>query len=163
MAIPDYADERAHKHFSRGFVGEKHGENGTGYRVSWSSTSGAHPTSVHQIDNTRCYCVFCGNRAFPIQTDDFGITGHACVCKDAMDELEWRGEYQSLLNEQCRAREALKKKVPIPKKEALLSVITRKFDSVKHYIDRDFSVTNETRALGITTGHPFDHTKEFHR
>ncbi|MNL69339.1 hypothetical protein D3C87_1941890 [compost metagenome] len=84
------------------------------------------------------------------------VTGYSCVCKDAMDELEWRDEYNLLLNEQYIAREQLKKKAPVPKKDALLSVIDRKFNFVKDCLVGDFIVTHETKALGITVGHPLD-------
>lgn len=160
MAIPDYADERAHKYFYRGFVGSGHGENGTGYRLSWSSTSDAKPTSVHRVDSNHSYCVFCGNRAFPIQNEHYAVTGYSCICKDAMDELEWQFEYQILLNEQYQAREALKKKAPVPKKEALLSVVSRKVEEINRYIERDFHVTHELKRLGIDTIHPFDRNED---
>ncbi|MCY1283756.1 hypothetical protein D9M68_19850 [compost metagenome] len=160
MAIPDYCDDRAKKHFHRNFVGEKHGEDGTKYSVSWSSTSDARPTTVHHIDKNHCYCAFCGNRAFPIQNDAYMVTGHSCVCKDAMDELEWRDEYNLLLNDQAIARQQLKKKAPLPKKEALLSVVERKFNATRETLDRGFSILQETNALGIIVGHPFDTAKE---
>ena len=89
MAIPEYCDPRARRHFSSGFVGKTHGENGTGYKTSWDSMSEASPTAVHILDSDRCYCAYCGQRAFPIQREDYSVYGFCCVCKDAMDEVEW--------------------------------------------------------------------------
>jgi hypothetical protein len=113
MAIPAHADPRSHKHFSRGFVGSKHGEDGTGHRISWDSTSGAQSTSAIQTGRFNHTCIYCGHNMYPIQRDiGMDVSGFACVCKDAMDELEWREQYTQLLAKQKQDRQLLAAAAP---------------------------------------------------
>ncbi|CAD5377332.1 conserved hypothetical protein [Pseudomonas sp. OF001] len=128
MAIPDYADERSYKFFSRSLVGTKHGEGGTGYCVSWNtSAEGLEPTAVYP----NCTCIYCGNRANPIQAGlrrprstyigeddrDYNVTGYACCCKGAMDEGEHKLKVAELKERHAQELEALEKQRPTPDPE----------------------------------------------
>lgn len=114
MAIPAHADPRSHKHFIRGYVGDKHGDPGErGYKTAWNALSEAKPTQTMGTHRETRFCVYCGHRAFPIQYKvGSPISGYACVCKDAMDELEWREQYRAMMDRQAKERKDLEKLAP---------------------------------------------------
>lgn len=165
MAIPDYCDDRAKKHFIRGFVGKKHGEDGTDYSTSWSSTSGAKPSTYHIVDGNSFYCVYCGRTMFPIQDDimkhgDYRTTGYRCVCKDACDEVEWREKYNELLEKQEEERHLLRKSCPIPSSEVFMTVVRKRVDKLYKDIEQDWFTGSALKSLDIIKSHPLDHNKE---
>ncbi len=125
MAIPDYADERAHKFFTQRFVGTRHGENGSSLSIDWdSSAEGLEPTAIYP--NGRC--VYCGNHAHPIQAGlrhprhsygepgdrGYEVTGYACCCKGAMDEREHKARVEELKQRHEDELAALVKQAPVP-------------------------------------------------
>lgn len=115
MAIPEYTDPRAHKHFQIAYVGRSSEGNVNGYSQSWDSMSGASPTSVFNVGKASYiyHCAYCGKRAFPIQNpDNYDTVGYCCVCKDAMDELEYLDSYHALVNKQADELHALHNKAP---------------------------------------------------
>lgn len=167
MAIPEYCDQRAKKYFTSCFVGKTHGDNGSSNRMSWSSTSGAKPTATHKLNSDAHYCAYCGNKAFPIQDNierhgDYTTTGWCCICKDAMDEVEWQAEYIALLGRQNKERYDMMQKAPKPTVEARQKVIRLRFDKIEDDIARDFFSESALKALSITLGHPKDHFKKEH-
>lgn len=129
MAIPDYADERSYDRFSRGFVGSSHGDNGSSYRTSWNSQCDAEPTKMINTYN-RPVCAYCGNVGLPLQPNierfrDYDVTGYTCVCKDAMDEVEWRNEMTALQNKHHKELQALKCREPKTNPDVIKRIITR--------------------------------------
>lgn len=121
MAIPAHADPRSHKHFTRYFVGKKGEDPGQhGHQTSWNSTSDALPTRTMGASQHVRYCVYCGNRAFPIQSDvGAPVKGFSCVCKDAMDEIEWHHHRQDMLDRHAKERSDLDKLAPKQNMEAV--------------------------------------------
>lgn len=129
MAIPDYADERSYDRFSRGFVGSSHGENGSSYRTSWNSQCNAEPTKMIN-SHFRPVCAYCGNVGFPLQPNidryfDYGVVGYTCVCKGAMDEVQWREELVAMENKHYEELQALKRLEPKTSPDVIKNVITR--------------------------------------
>lgn len=117
MAIPDYADPRAHRFYSLAFVGSKHGDAGSSTSMSWNSRhEKLQPTAVVSTGPLYQLCAYCGHRAKPIQPVDYGfdVSGYCCICKDAMDELEWRLTYTDLLEKQRLERVELESTAPKP-------------------------------------------------
>jgi hypothetical protein len=155
MAIPEYADPRSHKHFSKGFVGTSHGDGNTGYRTSWDAISEAKPTSTMGIHAHTRFCVFCGNRAFPIQSCvGADPHGYACVCKEAMDEIDWQEQFQQLLNEQAKARRLLIKEMPKRNPDVFEAYAKRVWDHNVEDIRKDFFANSVMARLGITVDEP---------
>jgi hypothetical protein len=155
MAIPDYADPRSHKHFSKGFVGISHGDGNTGYKTSWDAISDAKPTSTMGIHTHTRFCVFCGNRAFPIQSCvGADPHGYACVCKEAMDEIDWQEQFQLLLNEQAKARRLLIKEMPKRNPDVFEQYAKRVWDHNVADIRKDFFAQSALSRLGITVDEP---------
>lgn len=165
MAIPDYCDDRAKKHFTCYFVGSKHGDNGTSRTTSWSSTSGAVPTAIHTVNDRDHYCVYCGNKALPIQANierhgDYRTTGYCCICKDACDEVEWQEKYAALLEKQEEERELLRNGCPKPSKEVFMKIVKKRTDQLCHDIGRDWFADSALKSLDIIKAHPLDNIKE---
>lgn len=156
MAIPDYADPRAHKHFSEGFVGTSHGDPGrNGYKTSWDAVSEAKPTSTMGTVATRRYCIYCGQRAFPIQhAVGSEPHGYACVCKDAMDEVDWKAELTALLNEQAKAREAIMKRAPKRNMEVIAQFTQKLWNGMEDDIRKDHLSEHAYKRMGITFEDP---------
>ena len=157
MAIPEYADQRAHKHFHRGFVGSKHGDNGTQYSTSWDALSEAVPTTYHTYDNGHArVCVFCGNRPFPIQDHVGGaVLDYACVCPKAMDEVDWKKDFNALLMKQNREREELRKKAPKTNPEVLTKIVQRVTAKIVDEVERGWG-HSELKRLGVNFNAPCD-------
>lgn len=129
MAIPDYADERSYGNFSRGFVGSGHGDNGSSYRVSWDTQCGAEATKMI-ITYGRPLCAYCGNIGLALQPNierfrDYDVVGYTCVCKDAMDEVEWRNEMRELKNKHNEEIRALERREPKTNPDVIKRIITR--------------------------------------
>lgn len=129
MAIPDYADERSYGNFSRGFVGSTHGDNGSSYRTSWNTQCDAEPTKMI-LTYGRPVCAYCGNMGLALQPNierycDYDIVGYTCVCKDAMDEAEWRNEMIALQNKHEEEIQALKCREPKTNPDVIKRIITR--------------------------------------
>ncbi len=119
MAIPDYADERSYKYFTRGFVGSSHGDDGSSYRMSWNSRCDAEPTKMIQGICYHPVCAYCGNQGLPLQPyidthRDYTITDYTCVCKSAMDEVDWRQQVAELENKHHEEMSALNQSQPKP-------------------------------------------------
>ena len=118
MAIPDHCDDRARKFFYQGLVGKSHGEDGTSYRTSFSNDhEDLQPTKVYHSHRSRPSCVYCGKAAYSIQgniPDCYEVTGHCCVCKDAMDEIEHRAKVEDLKWRHQVELEELAKQAPQP-------------------------------------------------
>ncbi len=100
------------------------------------------------------------NGHFPSSAKTTASMVFCCVCKDAMDEVEWRREYELLLEAQHTAREEMKRKAPKPTKEALQSVIKRRFRQLESDVERDFFSEHALKQLNITRGQPDDYIKE---
>lgn len=158
MAIPDYCDERAEKYFERGFVGSSSGENGTPYKYHWNSTSGAKETKMVVFGYQEHICAYCGNKGFPLQPrfkgsfsrdSDSTVTGYACVCKDAMDEVEIKEKLQ-ILKAKHHAEEALlANRLPQVSKKVLKDVVNLKAKNLKEDIDRSFCYEHNLSELNI--------------
>lgn len=157
MAIPDYCDKRAKKYFSRGFVGHSHGEDGTGYRYSWDSSSGASPTKmITGIGNPRC--AYCGNEGLPLQpyfTASFDpdcnttITGYACICKDAMDQLEVEDKLDQMALRHASEVRELQQQLPNVNKIVLKKLLDEKVKRQKEEIDRGFLDEKHYKKFGL--------------
>lgn len=129
MAIPDYADERSYNYFSRGFVGSGHGDNGSSYRIDWNSQCDAEPTKMIKTYN-RPVCAYCGNHGLPLQPNiayygAYEVTGHTCVCKDAMDEVQWREELKELENKHYQEIQYLKQREPKSNPDVIKGIVKR--------------------------------------
>lgn len=150
MAIPDYADLRAHKFFERYFVGETNGENNSCYKTGWDSTSGAKPTQyVTYNDGHSRACSYCGNRPFPIQSnigDD--ISGYSCVCKAAMDEVEWQAKLHELELRHAKERHELCKTAPQPDPKVLVNIVTKVAKGITDDLSKGWGSTR-LKALGV--------------
>lgn len=138
MAIHDYADERAYKFYSHGFVGNKHGDNGTNYKTSWNSTSeGLKPTKVYKPTSCREYCVYCGNTALPIQNLDYDVIGYTCCCKGAMDEVEYDQALKELKKKQQQELYQFQQNAPKAPEEVKMKVLQVIFNNLsKFQIDK---------------------------
>jgi len=119
MDYPKHCDKRAEKFFNEAYIGtsenaRKNGANEQGYCINWNSShEDLIPTSSFRIDSDY-YCVYCANKMYPIQDglrrrgfgeypshQDYEVTGHACVCKHAMNEIEMNRKLNEL-KEQCQ-------------------------------------------------------------
>lgn len=161
MAIPDYADPRSHKHFSQGFVGRSHGDPGKGgYKMSWDAISDAKPTStIGTSDHTR-YCVYCGNRAFPIQFSVGGnVAGFCCVCKDAMDEVDWIAKRDALIAEHNVALRDLDRQAPKRNMEIITKFTSKVWNGLEDDIRKDHLSEFAFKRMGISIDQPknFNH------
>lgn len=145
MAIPDYCDERAEKYFRTGFVGSSHGDNGTSYSTSWDSTKGAKETKMVVFGYQEHVCAYCGNKGLPLQprfTSSFDprcdstVTGYACVCKDAMDEVEVKEQLKAMRAKHHDEENLLEKKLPKVNRNVLKRVADLRVKSLKKEIDR---------------------------
>jgi len=127
MAIPEHADPRAHQFFERGFVGKSHGDDGSGWRYSWhSTTEGLHPTAIHTCARLRPICAYCGEHALPIQKDlgyqsEFNNhrdryihKGFTCCCSGAMDERDYVVLRETMLERHAQELEQLESAAPVP-------------------------------------------------
>lgn len=120
MAIPDYADPRSHEFFANGFVGFTHGDNGTSYARSWDSRHPELKVTATVAVNYRAHCVYCGNRAMPIQNQDLDVTGYTCPCKGALDEVEYLRLVEELREQFDNDLESLTANAaPVPSEEVL--------------------------------------------
>lgn len=129
MAIPDYADERSYDRFSRGFVGSSHGDDGSNYRSSWNSQCDAEPTKMIHM-RSRPVCAYCGNVGFPLQPHierfrDYEVTGYTCVCKGAMDEVEWKHDLCEMEKKHREELQALERCEPKSNPDVIKNIITR--------------------------------------
>lgn len=150
MAIPDYADERSFKHFSRGFVGGSHGDNGSAYQESWDSTSGAEETKMI-VDRYQHYCAYCGNSGLPLQPYFKGsfthegsdrVTGYACVCSGAMDEADYKQKVVELKDKYEEDLYHLKQQAPKVNTEVIKTLAENKVKKMKKDLDRKFNNVN---------------------
>ena len=109
----NYADERAKHMISEGFVGNGHGNYGilNQYSVSFdTSHPDARPTETVKIGSFH-YCAYCSRPALSIQaglankkcglgsglhSSAYAVTGHTCVCKGAMDEVQMNNDIKEL-------------------------------------------------------------------
>lgn len=129
MAIPDYADERSYDCFTRGFVGSSHGDDGSSYRTYWNSECDASPTKMVNTYG-RPVCAYCGNEGLPLQPNisgwkDYEVTGYTCVCKGAMDEVDWRSEVTEVENKHYEEMSALRRREPKTNPDVIKGIITR--------------------------------------
>lgn len=163
MARPEYADERSFKYFRTGYVGEKHGDNGTAYSSTWDSTSeGLRPTRVHTTRNY-AYCAYCGNRALPIQQRvnrvrsfsvryDYKDAGHTCCCTGAVDEAEYHTKRDEMLERHRGELRALEDTAPKPNPEVVPALAEKVMADIMKDIKRDWFVEDKLKMLGITKG-----------
>lgn len=152
MAIPEYADPGSHKHFCTGYVGTGHGDNGSGHLTSWDSCSGAVPTRAHALSHSRLYCVYCGNRAFPIQSEIGGKpSGYCCVCTDAMDEVQWRREHDAILEKHALELEAHSRQRPKSNKDVVRKLVQRIHNQQMDDLEKGHLSERQLKDLGIFT------------
>lgn len=88
----EHVDERAYGFFSSFCVGD-------GWVYEWNPTKpGLLPTKMLKDGDgyDSPVCAYCGRLGLPIQDPNYNFKGHCCVCKDAMDELEIKGEKRKL-------------------------------------------------------------------
>jgi len=123
----EHVDERAWKFFSYGYSGE--------YSYHWKSTSeGLRPTAVLQCGYTYPVCAYCGRQALPIQGEhrgpdgSWGSTsyydrGHCCVCKDAMDELEYKDKENEIRDKMNQLISDLRKVSPAVNPEVVKALV----------------------------------------
>lgn len=140
MAIPDYCDPRAEKYFHLNFVGSKHGEDGSCYKYSWESTSGAKETKMIVFGYSDRVCAYCGNPGLPLQPlierhRDYAVTGYTCVCKDAMDEIEIKEQLGQLKAKHRQEESLLEEKLPAVNKRVLKAVADSRVEELKKNID----------------------------
>lgn len=154
MAIPDYCDPRAEKYFHLNFVGSKHGEDGSCYRYSWESTSGAKETKMIVFGYSDRVCAYCGNPGLPLQPlieryRDYTVTGYTCVCKDAMDEIEIKEQLEQLKAKHHQEESLLEEKLPKVSKKVLKDVADIRAKELKKHIDKDFFLEDTLKSSGI--------------
>lgn len=132
MAIPDYCDPRAEKHYVNSFVGSKHGDNGSMYGYRYDSTSGGKPTKMVHTSRYGRLCAYCGENGLPLQPffkgsfnpdSDDRVVGYMCVCKDAMDELEIEQAIKDLRAKQAQEMKNLEDTMPKPSNSVLSKVM----------------------------------------
>lgn len=123
--IPDYADKRAHKFYSRVYVGSNLcGANALGYKMSWDSDH----DELKEVETLgRHYCGYCGNRPLPIQAflwkEDYSVTGYTCVCSDAMDAIEVGLKIEALKELHRKQLRELEKKMPKHKDSIKVAIL----------------------------------------
>lgn len=151
MAIPEHADPRALKHFDKCFVGTSHGDNGTGYKTSWNSLSDAVPTECIAFDNGYSHiCAYCGLLPYPIQTHvGSEVTGYSCICKEAMDEVEFKVALAEMRLRHQQELLELGKTAPKYNPEAIAKVVMSQARSIVDNVKRGYP-DNGLKQLGIT-------------
>lgn len=158
MSIPKYADKRAHKFFHRGFVGGTHGDDGTSYRMSWGSTDdGLVPTSVVMSETHgrhHPFCGYCGNRALPIQNSRYDVTGHTCVCKGAMDEVEWIALHKQMKSRHEDEMAELEDARPKVDPKVVARVAKSALDANVKDIERSFFAGHAMKRMGVSVQRP---------
>lgn len=137
MAIPDYADERSYRNFTRGFVGSTHGDNGSSYRTSWNTQCDAEPTKMI-LTYGRPVCAYCGHEGLPLQPyieeGDYQVYGYTCVCKGAMDEEAWQQEQATLISNHQKEMELLLERKPKTNPaviKGLINTLTRRLQEAE--------------------------------
>lgn len=148
MKYPENCDPRAHKFFHTVVVGQNFGEDGTAYKTTWDNDHAeARPTPVFVIDHYR-YCQFCNEQALPLQPnirhDDYGITGYACVCKDAMDWVDVEKALEDLADRYEKERLVIEAKRPRATEEAKLNAAIRHLKSTS-----GLSLEKLVREIGV--------------
>jgi hypothetical protein len=109
--IPKHCNKRAKKFFKWG--SRYNGKNESGYRYSTTHEE-LEPTRTASIDGKE-YCIYCGNPAYSIQANinrfnNYDVTGHCCICKNAMDEIDYRKEKEELQTKHYEEKEELDEK-----------------------------------------------------
>lgn len=144
MAIPDYCDDRAKKHYVHSFVGSRHGDNGSMYAYRYDSTSGGKETKMIRTSRYRCVCAYCGEVGLPLQPffkgsfnpdSDSTVTGYMCVCKDAMDQLEIEESIRQLRIKQANDMKELERTLPKPSSEVLAKVMANRIKTLTEEIE----------------------------
>ncbi|WP_415912371.1 hypothetical protein [Neptuniibacter sp. QD37_11] len=166
MPIPEYCDPRAEEFFTRGFVGERHGENGTSYRISWDTThEGLQPTLVLKAGNRRI-CAYCGNPALSIQSrsEGYPTIGHTCCCKGSRDELEHKEKLEALQARHEEEMTALMNEAPRPSKsvvEVAVSASARRIEQeLLDRVDRNSAMVGD-QPVGDYIAEQLDHISRF--
>lgn len=144
MAIPDYCDPRAEKHYVNSFVGSDRGDNGSMYGYRYDSTSGGKPTKMVHTSRYGRVCAYCGHQGLPLQPyfkgsfnpdSDDTVTGHMCICKDAMDELDINQAIRELKAKQAREMADLVNSAPKPSNKVLGVVLAHRVKVLTEEID----------------------------
>lgn len=144
MAIPDYCDDRAKKHYKNYFVGSDHGDNGSMYGYRYDSASGGKATKMIHLSRYRCVCAYCGEVGLPLQPffkgsfnqdSDTTVTGYMCVCKDAMDQLEIEESIRQLRAKQANDMKELESTLPKPAPEVLAKVMANRIKTLTEEIE----------------------------
>ena len=134
MAYPEYIDERATGFFRNFLVGKSHGDAGSSYKTSWNSQCGAKPTKMLKMPG-RPVCAYCGNEALPLQPyipyDDYGIKGYTCVCKGAMDEVEWEKTKAEMEERHKKESREMEKAAPVPDLQVKKDIVARMMTKVQ--------------------------------
>lgn len=136
-SIPENADERTHKFFSRGYVGKhggRHGEDEHGYVMSFDTR---HEDLKPSTTYGQSYCVYCGKRPYPIQPSKLGfaITGYVCLCKEATDEVENNALVEEMLERHAEELYELQKLKPKPSIDVKRKLIEKCLTD-DYYLDR---------------------------
>lgn len=135
--IPDYADERAAKFFRRVFIGKNPGNKAdeNGYLMSWDSRHEDLEASKTHGSN---YCAYCGNRPYPIQTSSRGydVTGHMCICADAINEVEINRSIEKLKNEHISEIHKLKMSKPKACDDVKRKILESHISRDSYYLDK---------------------------
>lgn len=147
--IPEYTDDRARRLFERVYVGTRHGD-ATGHSWSWDSMNGSlKPTLTHVVEGSRAFCAYCGNRAYPIQERiGYQVTGFTCVCKGAMDEIEWMAVRQQMLDRHHDELVEMESAAPKADPQVLVRVVEFQAKALIKDIERGFG-SSRLKGLGI--------------
>lgn len=122
---PAHADPRSHKLFHRVYVGPtQHGKlryggcpvDVNGYTMSFDNRDKSLKSTA--MLGNRQICVYCGHQTFSRQPHiddmipDYRVVGYTCICKGAMDELEYLDSKEQMEIRHRQELAALEKSKP---------------------------------------------------
>lgn len=136
----EHVDKRSHKYFH-------HIYGRDGYVWEYSSTSGAKPTKVVSVKGFyHKYCAYCGRQALPIQGEcekgrgffvGYYDIGHCCVCKGAMDEVEYEDQLNELKKKHEQELKELENLKPKMNQEVISSLVKKSFQEKHAQLEKD--------------------------
>lgn len=134
----DQIDERAIKYLHRDWTKPE------GQRYDWNSSCGAMPTLMLRPEGVGYglpVCAYCGRQGLTLQRHirtrgDYSVTGHACICKDALDSLDIQESIEELEKKHEQEMRELKRKIPTVNKEVIKRMMEDQFIASMKAIER---------------------------
>jgi len=126
-------DPRAHKFYNYCYHGRSEAcPSGSSY--FWDNDHpDLVPTEVYNLPRYQPICAYCGATAKSIQAGiprgNYDVTGHACDCSGALDEVEHAGKVEALQDRHDEEREELERLAPKLPGEVLDKVLAQAWET----------------------------------